>query len=152
LIVKFPGRLYAGKTFSRPVTTVDITRTILDSIDLSVTEPVEGTSLLDGLTGNEPLLTRTLVATLGQRYVSRTGAWLLTGELGSAPKLCQTDVDPMCVDDQFAKMPLTARAIWRWTAEELTQSRRAGRKTQREPASIDAETAAALTVWGDVEM
>ena len=152
LIVKFPGRRYAGKTFDRPVTTVDISRTILDSIDLVLPEPIEGESLLDIISGHEPLLTRTLVATLGQRYVSRTGVWLLSGELGHAPKLCQTDVDPMCVEDQFGKMPLIARALWQWTVNELARARRAGKKPEREPASIDPETAAALTVWGDVEM
>jgi hypothetical protein len=152
LIVKFPGRLYAGKTYDRPVSTVDIARTILDAIDQSTTEPIEGINLIDGLSGREPLLTRTLVSTLGQKYVSRTGVWLLSGELGSVPRLCQTDVDPMCVDDQFAKVPMTAQAIWRWTATELSRAHRAGAKTQREPASIDPETAAALTVWGDVEM
>jgi hypothetical protein len=152
LIVKFPGRLHAGQSFDRPVTTVDLTRTILDAIDLMLPEPVEGESLLDAVSDREPLLTRTLVATLGQRYVSRTGVWLLSGELGTRPKLCQTDIDPMCVDDQFGKMPLVARALWKWTAQELGRARRAGKKAPREPASIDPETAAALTVWGDVEM
>ncbi|MGC4069673.1 MAG: sulfatase-like hydrolase/transferase [Polyangiaceae bacterium] len=152
LIVKFPGRLFAGKTYERPVTTVDLARTIFDAVDPSTTEPIEGIDLIDGLSGREPLLTRTLVSTLGQKYVSRTGVWLLSGELGSVPRLCQTDVDPMCVDDQFAKVPMTAQALFRWTAAELSRAHRAGAKTQREPASIDPETAAALTVWGDVEM
>jgi hypothetical protein len=152
LIVKFPGRRFAGTTFDKPVTTVDITRTILDSIEPMLPEPIEGVSLLDAVAGREPILTRTLVATLGQRYVSRTGVWLLSGELGRAPKLCQTDVDPMCVDDQFAKLPLVARALWTWTKGELGRARRIGKTSAREPASIDPETAAALTVWGDVEM
>jgi hypothetical protein len=152
LIVKFPGRRFAGATFDKPVTTVDITRTILDTIEPVLPEPVEGVNLVDALSGNEPLLTRTLVATLGQRYVSRTGIWLLSGELGRPPKLCQTDIDPMCVEDQFTKSPFVARALWRWTANELSRSRSSGKKATREPASIDPETAAALTVWGDVEM
>jgi hypothetical protein len=152
LIVKFPKRLYAGRTVDRPITTADLTRTILDAFELRLPTPIDGESLLDVISGRELLTTRTLVSTLGQRYVSRTGVWLLSGELGNRPKLCQTDVDPVCVEDQFAKMPLVARALWQWTARELYKARRAGQDSQREPASIDPETAAALTVWGDVEM
>lgn len=151
LMIKFPERAFAGKSYNRPVTTVDLTRTILESLDRPVPDSLGGTSLLAMLSGNESLQTRTLVSTLGHRYTSLTGVWLLSGELGSAPKLCQTDVDPMCVEDQFGRMPLTARAVWQWTSRELSQSARAGSKVPREPASIDPETAAALTVWGDIE-
>lgn len=152
LIVKFPGRVHAGASFDRPVTTVDLTRTILDALDLTVPETVEGQSLLEALSGNGPLLTRTLISTLGQRYVARTGVWLMSGDFNGVPRLCQTDIDPMCVEDLFGKKPLSARAIHQWTMKELSAARRAGQGTLREPASIDAETAAALTVWGDVEM
>jgi arylsulfatase A-like enzyme len=152
LLVKFPGRAHAGETFGRPVTTVDLTHTILDALQLNIPETVEGHSLMDALSGNEPLLTRTLISTLGQRYVARTGVWLLSGEFSGVPRLCQTDIDPMCVEDQFSRRPLSARALYQWTMKELATARRAAQKTQREPASIDADTAAALTVWGDVEM
>jgi arylsulfatase A-like enzyme len=152
LLVKFPRRLHGGESFAGIVTTADLTRTILEAVGLRVGEPVEGLSLLDAISGNESPQSRTVVSTLGQRYVSRTGVWLLSGELGRTPKLCRTDVDPMCVEDRFGQQPLTARSLWQWTATELTRLQRSARATQREPASIDPETAAALTVWGDVEM
>jgi arylsulfatase A-like enzyme len=152
LLVKFPARLHAGKSFAGIVTSVDLTRTILDAVGLRLSEPIEGVNLLDSIADQESPQSRTLVATLGQRYVSRTGVWLLAGELSHAPRLCQTDVDPMCVEDHFERQPLAARSLWQWTATELSRLQVGGRSTQREPASIDPETAAALTVWGDAEM
>jgi arylsulfatase A-like enzyme len=152
LLIKFPRRFHEGESFAGIVTTADLTRTILEAVGLRVGEPVEGLSLLDSISGNESPQSRTVVSTLGQRYVSRIGVWLLSGELGRTPRLCKTDVDPMCVDDRFGQQPLTARSLWQWTATELARLQRRARSTQREPASIDPETAAALTVWGDVEM
>lgn len=152
LLIKFPKRLHAGESFSKTVVTTDLTRTILDAVGLTLSEPIEGVNLLDVMAGHETPQSRTFVSTLGTRYVSRTGIWLLSGELGRAPRLCQTDVDPMCVEDLFERIPLTARSLWQWTATELSRLQAGARSTQREPASIDPETAAALTVWGDVEM
>jgi hypothetical protein len=152
LLVKFPKQYGGGTAFAGALTTTDLTRTILDAMGLGTGESVEGTKLLDALTGRLSPQSRTLVATLGRRYLSRTGNWLLSGELGHTPKLCRTDVDPMCVEDRFANEALAARSLWRWTTAELARIRSGARSTQREPASIDAETAAALTVWGDVEM
>jgi len=152
LLVKFPKRVHAGQSYSGTVTTVDLTRTILDAVGLTLREPIEGVNLIDLISGQVGPQSRTLLSTLGARYVSRTGVWLLSGELGRAPKLCQTDVDPMCIEDHFERLPLTGRSLWQWTATELSRLQIAARATQREPASIDPDTAAALTVWGDVEM
>lgn len=152
LLVKFPQHPYGGTSFSEMVTTMDLTRTILDAVGLKATEPIEGINLLDAIVGQTSPQARTLVATLGQRYVSRTGVWRLSGEEERPPKLCQTDVDPMCVEDRFGQQPLTARSLWQWTSAELAYLRSQGQGTSRQPASIDPETAAALVVWGDVEM
>jgi hypothetical protein len=62
-------------------------------------------------------------ATLLGRYATRLGSWLLHGELGRTPKLCALDIDPACAVDLFA---------------------------ERTPVDLDAETRAALTVWGDI--
>jgi hypothetical protein len=152
LLVKFPKQLHGGESFAGIVTTADLTRTILEAVGLKGGEPIEGIHLLDSISGQESPQSRTVVATLGRHYVSRTGVWLLNGELGRTPKVCQSDIDPMCVEDRFGQQPFTARSLWQWTATELVRLQREARSTQREPASIDPETAAALTVWGDVEM
>lgn len=152
LLVKFPQNLKAGEAYADVVTTTDLTRTILDAFGLKPNDSIEGVSLFDSIADIRSPQSRTQVATLGRRYVSRTGVWLLFGEQGSTPRLCQTDVDPMCVEDRFGMHPLTARSLWQWTNSELYRLRSAAASSQREPASIDPETAAALTVWGDVEM
>lgn len=152
LLVKFPRNFRGGDAYGEVVTTTDLTRTILDALGLKVHDSVEGVSLFDSIADVRSPQSRTQVATLGRRYVSRTGVWLLFGEQGSTPRLCQTDVDPMCVEDRFSMHPLTARSLWQWTNSELYRLRSGAANTQREPASIDPETAAALTVWGDLEM
>lgn len=152
LLVKFPQKAHAGDSYTDLVTTTDLTRTILETLGLKIGDPIEGNSLFEAIADVQRPQSRTLVATLGRRYVSRTGVWLLHGERGALPKLCQTDIDPMCVEDRFGQQPLTARSLLQWTNAELSRLSRAANATQREPASIDPETAAALTVWGDVEM
>ncbi|HEY5957055.1 MAG TPA: sulfatase-like hydrolase/transferase [Polyangiaceae bacterium] len=152
LLVKFPKRLHGGESFAGTVTTVDLARTILESVGLPATESMEGVGLLDAIAGLGSPQSRTFVATLGSRYVSRTGIWLLSQERGRPPKLCQTDIDPMCVEDRFGQLPLTSHALSQWTTAEILRLQRTSSSIQREPASIDPETAAALTVWGDVEM
>jgi hypothetical protein len=54
------------------------------------------------------------------------------------------------VTDVYGTRPIAARTAWQWTYEAETAANPGGRRFQREPASIDAETGAALTVWGDV--
>ncbi|MGE5788915.1 MAG: sulfatase-like hydrolase/transferase [Myxococcales bacterium] len=152
LLVKFPRKLHAGESHTGLVTSTDLTRTILETLGLKIGDSIEGSSLFEAIADAQSPQGRTLVSTLGRRYVSRTGIWLLHGDRGALPKLCQTDIDPMCVEDRLGQQPLTARALLQWTNAELTRLSRVATTTQREPASIDPETAAALTVWGDVEM
>ncbi len=151
LIIKFPGQLGAGTSSSVPVTTTDLTRTILDALGIEPAEAAEGINLLDIASGRPPLLGRALTATLGKRYSTRVGTWQLFGEVGRVPHLCQVDVDPMCMEDLFGVRTLASRALWSWTHESLRARPATGEGTTREPASIDADTAAALTVWGDID-
>jgi hypothetical protein len=151
LLVKFPGRLASGASFDTPVTTVDLTRTILESLALSSPENPGGVDLWDLAVGRQPLLGRALVATSGSHYATRMGTWLLLGELGTSPKLCQIDVDPACVDNLFGTRPLAARSLLRWTEGAIHENLGRRDPSPREPAGIDPETGAALTVWGDIE-
>ena len=150
LLVKFPQDEPHQISVPLPATTVDITRTLLDALNLQVPEMSNGADLYALARGYEPVFGRTLVATLGGRYCTRGGVWLLCGELGETPSLCQTDVDPSCTEDLLLVRPLTAGALWQWTAEALERMQEQAPKSPREPASVDKDTAAALTVWGDV--
>jgi hypothetical protein len=150
LLVKFPGGQFAGKEVPTAVTSADLARTILHILQLKVPPQVTGADLFDLAGGREPLLGRAMVATLGNSYSTRAGMWLLTGEIGKTPRLCQLEVDPACVSDVFDKRVIAGRALWQWTFDAGAMQAPGARKFAREPASIDADTAAALTVWGDL--
>ena len=79
------------------------------------------------------------------------GSWLLHGELGRTPKLCALDIDPACAVDLFSQRSIAARATWLGTlaAESARVPAELG-TAERTPVELDAETRAALTVWGDI--
>lgn len=146
LLVKFPGGKFAAKEVQTPVTAVDVAATVLRALHLRARESVD---LFAAAEGFEPLLGRGLVASLGDRYTTRLGSWLLRGTLGKTPTLCQLDVDPSCVTDAFPSKPIAGWAAWQWTFDAFSDGT-ARRIAPREPASIDPDTGAALTVWGDI--
>jgi arylsulfatase A-like enzyme len=146
LLVKFPGNALAAKDVAEPVTTVDLAATVLAALRL---EPGEGLDLYAAARGQEPLAGRPLVATLGDHYATRLGTWLLRGQIGKAPTLCQLDVDPVCGNDVMPQKPVAAWATWLATYAAFDEAAR-HRVAPREPASIDPDTGAALMVWGDI--
>jgi len=150
LLVKFPRGGHAGKDVPVPVTATDIAFTLLEALRLKVPEQVSGTDLYTAASGFEPIGVRPLVATLGNRYAMRLGSWLLFGELGRQPALCELSVDPACIANAAPERPITSRAAWQWTYEAEAEARER-RVAEREPASIEPDTGAALTVWGDVQ-
>ena len=151
LLVKFPGNSWSGRSVDAPVTTTDITRTVYDALGLDLPDGIVAADLAQIAAGRGPVSARPQVATLGNRYASRLSNWLLFGEIGKEPSLCELYVDPACTTNHFTDHPWTARASWQWTRNELLKMKTLGAPTAREPASIDAETAAALVVWGDID-
>lgn len=151
LVVKFPGNEFAGHSIERPVTTVDITKTIFSALGLDAPDGITADDLEQVAGGRGPLAQRALVSTLGNSYASRLSNWLLFGELGKDPSLCELYVDPACTTNRFADRTLTSKTAWLWSRNELLRMSNTKGAAAREPASIDADTAAALMVWGDVE-
>lgn len=149
LLVKFPGNGHAGVEVHRPTTTLDVTQTILQALRVKLPDRVQGLDLHELAAGASPIVGRPLVATLGPAYSTRSGRYLLHGTLGSQPELCLLDIDPSCANDALLERPIAATAMWRWTYAVIEASR-AARRSEREPASIDPDTAAALTAWGDI--
>ncbi len=151
LLIKFPNNALAGRSVEAPVTTADITRTVYSSFGLDIPDGLVAADLHQVVLGRGAVLARPLIATIGNRYASRLANWLLFGEVGREPSLCELYVDPACTSNHFSDRPWTARASWQWTRNELVRMRAQGGSGAREPASIDSDTAAALMVWGDID-
>jgi hypothetical protein len=112
------------------------------------TEGIDGVDLSRLARGELPIDGHPAVATLGSRYATRFGPWLLSGDLGRRPFLCQVDVDPSCASDAFAESPVAAEALWRRTfhAQAAAMAVRARRPPTQ--AVFDVDTASALKVFG----
>lgn len=151
LLVKFPGNTWAGRSIDAPVTTADITRTVLDAFGLELPEEINAYDLGQTAADHGPITLQPQLATLGNRYASRLANWLLFGEIGKEPALCELYVDPACTANHFTDHPWTARTAWLWTRNELGRDKAMGAKLSREAASIDPDTSAALMVWGDID-
>jgi len=149
LFVHFPQGALAGVTVSVPTSIVDISRSALDTLALPVPEGFEGADLFAVARGIAPPGGRPLLATLGSRYSLRLGDYVLSGTDGKPPQLCDFSADPGCETDRAEKLPRAAALLFRMAYDaEMAADRQ---KRAREPATIDAATAAALQVWGESE-
>lgn len=149
LIVKFPKNAFAGSAVSAMATTTDVTQTVVHALGLD-DEGIDGVDLYRLAKGELPLDGHALVATLGTRYSTRWGPWLLSGEFGRRPTLCLVDVDPSCVTDAFAQHPFAAAALWRRTYQIESTARAVRSHPPRDATrvALDADTQAALKVFG----
>ena len=151
LVIKFPGGDLAGRDEPLPVSAADVSATILTGLGIPVPDSVEGIDLYAAAHGSVSVVTPPLIASMAGRYSTRLGSWLLRGELGKVPSLCAVDLDPACVNDVFDEKPFAARALWLATFRAESAALHAtGRPKEKQPAVLDPETIAALTVWGDV--
>jgi arylsulfatase A-like enzyme len=152
LLVKFPEARQTGKEIAQASSVEDLSFTILSSLGLKPSAPVAGTDLYGYAIGRAPLVMRAEVATLPGRYSTRLGQRVLRGEIGRVPSLCAFDVDPACAADVFEQELIAARALWQGTfAAEGAARRLTPGETSRRPVVLDADTSAALVVWGDQE-
>jgi hypothetical protein len=147
LWVHFPGGALAGTRVSSPTAMMDISRTVLASLHLPTPQEFEGVDLFATASGMLSPGGRSLVAALGPRYSLRLGDFVLSGTAGKQPTLCDVQADPACEVDRFERMPRAGAFLFRemFDAELDAQKQR----HPREPATVDAATAAALQVWGE---
>jgi hypothetical protein len=151
LVIKFPGGDLGGRAEPVPASAPDVSATILSALGIPLPESVEGIDLYAAAHGRVSVVTPPLIATAAGRYATRLGSWLLRGELGKTPSLCAVDLDPSCVNDVFDQRPAAARAVWFSTFRaESSSLASSGRPKEKSPALPDADTIAALTVWGDL--
>ncbi|HEX4477814.1 MAG TPA: sulfatase-like hydrolase/transferase [Polyangiaceae bacterium] len=149
LIVKFPGNALGGVRAEAMATTVDLTDTVIRSLGLTA-DHTEGQDLFRLARNEGPVDGRALVATLGGRYATRYGPWLLSGEIGRRPTLCFIDVDPACANDAFSQSPLAAQALWQKTFDAETSAIAARPPSLHGPIAVvlDGDTESALRVFG----
>jgi hypothetical protein len=127
---------------------VDVATTILHALGADA-DRTEGVDLLRLAKGDVPLAGHPLVATLGTRYATRFGPWLLSGERGRRPTLCQIEVDPGCTSDAYAQSPLVASTLWQVTYAAGVEARTLrGDAGHPIAAGLDSDTQAALKVFG----
>lgn len=149
LFVKFPGPARDSRQATSAVSSVDIALTIADALALPPPEGASGHNLHDLASGREPIDAAPLIATYDGSYSSRDQRWVLTGQSGGTPVLCEHAVDPACSSDLLAQTPLAAETLWRRTFREYRRQLEIAPRISQEPADIDRDTAAALEVYGD---
>jgi hypothetical protein len=150
LLVRFPGDALAGKELTLQTSTLDLSATILKALGLEPSR-TSGGDLFARASGTAALTGSADLASTGDDYSARLGAWLLRGSAGKQPRLCAQDIDPACATDSLDQRPGAARALWYAAFDLVAQNaREAARLGPRERAELDPETLAALTVWGDL--
>ena len=149
LYAHFPGGLGGGRRFAEPTEMVDLARTALAALGLATPGEKFGRDLARlvadlGVPANAPQ-----VAVLDNQYSARWGDFVLAGKYPAPPGLCDLGVDATCAFNRKDSMPIAVGAIFRSVvAQDLAAH---ARGVRREPASIDADTGAAMSVWGAME-
>jgi hypothetical protein len=149
LFVKFPGPVQDGRAASAPVTSVDVALTIAEALDLPQPSAGSWQNLYRVASGRELADAPPLLAMLDKAYSARDRRWVLAGQSGGQPILCEHHVDPSCATDLLAQSPVAAETLWRRTFREYRQELELAPRIVAEPAAIDRDTAAALEVFGD---
>ena len=145
LYVHFPTGIYAGKRIAQPTAAADLANEALGALSLGFSKQSPGRDIsraAGGTNSGSP----PQIAILDSRYSARWGTLVLEGQYPAPPDLCDLAVDPTCAFNRREKMPIVAGALFRSIIAEQTAARVPASK--REPATIDQETAAALSVWG----
>ena len=146
LYAHFPGGLAAGRRLSEPTEVVDLARTSLAALGLVPPTQSFGRDLARLAADLDVASDAPQVAILDNRYSARWGDLVLSGKYPAPPSLCDLGVDATCAFNRRDAMPIAAGAIFRGiVAQDMAMRAIAAR---REPASLDADTAAAMSVWG----
>jgi hypothetical protein len=145
LYVHFPTGIYAGKRVTRPTSAADLANEALGALSLGFSKRSPGRDISRAAGGISEGSTPQ-IAILDSRYSARWGTLVLEGRYPTAPDLCDLAVDPTCAFNRREKMPIATGALFRSIIAEQLAARVPASK--REPATIDQDTAAALSVWG----
>jgi arylsulfatase A-like enzyme len=145
LIIQLPRGQYAGMRVSTPTSGQDVARTVLGVLGLAPPVDFGGVDLIDLAAGRASPFARPLMATLGDRFELRWGGFAETGQHDREMRLCDLALEPACVSDVRATYPLAASLLHAAAFRALVTTTA---RPQRELATIDPATAAALRAWG----
>ncbi len=146
LIVKFPGA-DQGTRYTGAVGTPDVAQTLQSAI-LGASGEQELETLGDYVAGAAEPIERGQLALSGAEYTFDLGRYRLHGVLGRQPALCERTVDPACELDHFGEDPFVSKWLWRLALEQLVREFGSSEVVTTQPAKLDRDTRAALTVFG----
>ncbi len=144
LYVHFPSDRHAGVRVEHATEVYDITRTTLLALGLKAPADMLGSDLAFLASNAATDTQRIRAAFLNDFYSARWGDFVLRGEIGKRPKLCQLSLDPTCAFDRTHIHPATALAIFK----RLVRFDNATKAAERARLRLEPEESAWLDVWG----
>lgn len=151
LIIHFPGGRYGGKMVDAHTTSLDVIGTMLGALGLQAPDGLQGRDLYEIAANPERFVLRPQMAYLGHEYASRLGELVLRGEAPKTPVLCDLTLGPACSGPTPPSLAYVAAMLWRETFLQFREAAARRPPSSREPATLDPDTLAALTVWGNQE-
>jgi arylsulfatase A-like enzyme len=145
LVVVPPGGAPASKRLHAPTMTSDVAVSILASLGLAPPSQFAGKSLWTLANSVDEDEGRGRLAVLGPRFSGRIGPFVMLGSDAREARLCSLELEPTCATDVRATHPIATEALHTFLYQSLGTK---DKPENREPATLDPDTAAALRVWG----
>ena len=145
LIVRWAHEPARGPHALTAASSEDVATTVLAAFGLPAPVTFRGRDLRPLADEAAPAVLRAALAIDQDRFSVRWGAFVSTGARDHENKLCDLSLEPACVTDVRESYPLASRLLHR-ALYDLRVSATA--PLQREPASLDLATQAALKAWG----
>lgn len=148
LVVRAPGPPTRARVAS-PTTSVDLARTILETLGLPPPPQLRGDSLWAVAQRDVQAPERARIATTTTRFSARWSSFVLVGTRDREGKLCNLSLEPDCVSDVRATHPLAAEIMHGLLFEELARAADP-KKAPVPPVHPTADPAAAISLraWG----
>lgn len=147
LVVRWPhAASLAGRRVQVATASVDVARTILDTLGLVPPSAFEGADLAAVAEGTVIPAERPLLATRAARFSAKWGPYVLLGAGDRELRMCDLSLDPSCVADVRGTAPLALEPLRRWVLRALAP--REPPPPPRAPALLDAHAISALVRWG----
>jgi hypothetical protein len=146
LLVRHPGGHLAAASVPGVFTTTDLTHTLARSLGVELVEPNTEAIDLAHPQASTAAGRRLHIAYREGSYSALLGQMLLFGEVGRLPSLCNSTLDPSCLENRRDQQQTLLRAMWG------TIERRIGPGLEHRPAAESREPEErldhALEVWG----